>query len=221
MLYSESEERGRRLATLVEMTQRLTRGLGHSEVLNSVVEVSSLLFEGEAGFRIPDGEYMKLVAATPPARESMNERVLLGESISGVVAQTGEPVIISNMEDDPRVHSSRRNAKRNARTKSLMCLPVILGEQFLGSLHIQREKGFKFDEGPVHIGMTLPIRPPLPSRTHGFTRKHSAAGIFSKASLATPSIRLSSSIRKGESPFGTRERRRFTVIRRRRSLTAM
>ena len=55
-LYQEAEKRQQRLETLVAVAQRLTRGLDLPTVLNAIAEATALVFEGEAGFRVLEGE---------------------------------------------------------------------------------------------------------------------------------------------------------------------
>ena len=66
-LYRDSENRRRRLMTLVDVTQRLTRGLDLSTVLQAIVEAAALVFEGEASLRLLDEGY--------PCTRSGNVRV--------------------------------------------------------------------------------------------------------------------------------------------------
>lgn len=154
-LYRESEVRGRRLATLVDVAQRITRGLDLKTVLESIVEVSAMLFGGEAGFRIRDGDHMILVATTHKARGRVAHKISAQESISGKVAESGEAFITKDSESDPEVLRFRTRARRNQESVSLMCVPVKLGERVLGSLHIHREAGYEFDEDAVSIATSL------------------------------------------------------------------
>ena len=63
-LYRDSENHRRRLMTLVDVTQRLTRGLELSTVLQAIVEAAALVFEGEASLRLLDEDTLVRVAAT-------------------------------------------------------------------------------------------------------------------------------------------------------------
>ena len=82
-LYEESERKGKRLATLIKATKHLTEDLDLPFVLNSIVEAAAVLFEGEAGLRLLDGDELVRVAVTERAGEVMiRERVPVDKSFS-------------------------------------------------------------------------------------------------------------------------------------------
>lgn len=65
-----------------------------------------------------------------------------GEGISGGVARTGEPVVVEDIEADPRF-TERRSAVR--RSRSFACLPLKYREQTLGVMNLSHPKeGFAF-----------------------------------------------------------------------------
>jgi GAF domain-containing protein len=83
-LYRDSENRRRRLMTLVDVTQRLTRGLELSTVLQAIVEAAALVFEGEASLRLLDKGTLVRVAATPGSLASIaRPHVPLGSPCAG------------------------------------------------------------------------------------------------------------------------------------------
>lgn len=155
-LYKESERRHSRPSTLVEVSQRLTRGLDLPTLLNSIAEAAATLFQGEAAFRLLEGEYLVRSGATPPARLTMaRERVRVGESLSGVVAATGEPIISSDSAADARMLPDHRAAVRKDRTGALMCVPVRVESRILGTLHILRERGYQFGQDELSVALSL------------------------------------------------------------------
>ena len=93
-LYREGEIRQQQFATLVQVTQRLTRGLDLTNVMAAIAEAATTLFQGDAGFRLLEGDYLVRKFVTPRAREVMRvERIRLGESLSGRVAVSGEAIV--------------------------------------------------------------------------------------------------------------------------------
>lgn len=155
-LYQDAEGRRRRLAALVEVAQRLTRGLDLPAVLNGIAEAAATVFEGEAGFRLLDGEFLVRAGATPGAREVMvKDRVRIGESLSGQVAATGKALITEDSAADARLVPEHRAAVRADRTGSLMCIPVRVGPRILGTLHIFREQGYHFDQDALQLATSL------------------------------------------------------------------
>jgi signal transduction histidine kinase len=151
-LYEESERRGQRLATLVEVARRLTRGLDLLGVLATIAEAAGAVFKAEVGFRLRDGEDLVRIGATPGARAAMlRERIRVGESISGHVALTGEPVVTADARLDPRLVPEHRATTPGA----LMCVPIRVGARILGTLSIYRERGYRFDDDALSLAMSL------------------------------------------------------------------
>jgi len=60
-------------------------------------------------------------------------RIKLGESISGWVAQKGEPVLVTDIEND--INFGRANLPQY-RTKSLLCIPLKVKEKVLGVINV-------------------------------------------------------------------------------------
>ena len=159
MLQDESMLRGQRLSSLLEISQRLTRGLALSEVLNSVVEVSAELFGGVAGLRMREGEYLKLVASTEkPGGVPIAELVPIDGSISGKVLTDAEAFVTRDLRNDPDAAEIRKyiNPRILANEmRAVMCVPVSLEGRSIGTLHIRREPGFEFDHEAVRTASTL------------------------------------------------------------------
>ncbi|MBI4608847.1 MAG: GAF domain-containing protein [Candidatus Rokubacteria bacterium] len=155
-LYQESEVGRNRLATLVDVAQRLTRGLDLPVVLNSIAEAVAAVFQGEAGFRLLQGEELVRVGGTPGALKVMvKERIRLGESLSGRVAATGEALIAADVTSDVRLIPEHRAAHEPDRSGALMCVPIRVGGSILGTLHIFREKGYRFDQEALRLAESL------------------------------------------------------------------
>jgi len=155
-LYQVAELRRRRLATLVHVTGRLVAGLDLPTTLASIAEAAAALFEGEAGFRLLEGDELVRVGATPAARQAMaRERLRLGESLSGHVAATGVPVTTTDTASDERLIPEHRAAIDPGRTGAVMCVPVRMGTRLLGTLHIYREQGYKFDDDAIELALTF------------------------------------------------------------------
>ena len=155
-LYAEAEGRGKRLATLVEIAQRLTRDLDLGAVVSSVVEAAAAVFDGDAGCRLLQGDALVRVAATTAARAAMApDRLRLGESIPGHVALTGVPLVTPDWVASPLVPAEHRAAGDPDRAGASMCMPIRLGTRLLGTLSVFRERGYRFDEGDLALGTSL------------------------------------------------------------------
>ena len=157
-LYAESESQRARMSTLVEVTQWLSRGLDLPNILKSISEAAARLFGGEAGFRLREEDFLVRAWTTPGATRVMpQERIRMGESASGLAAQTGQPVIIHDVASDPRVLPAHREAASvtAGHTGALLSLPIRAGERILGTLNIYRESGYRFDPSVVDLATSL------------------------------------------------------------------
>jgi len=64
------------------------------------------IFDGEAGFRLAEGQWLVRVGATPGAMEVMaTERIGIGESISGRVAATARPYVTADTAADSHLRN--------------------------------------------------------------------------------------------------------------------
>jgi PAS domain S-box-containing protein len=155
-LYQEGEIRQQQFSTLVQVTQRLTRGLDLTTVMAAIAEAAATLFQGDVGFRLLEGDYLVRKFVTSSAREAMHsERIRLGESLSGRVAASGEAIISSDTLADPRLIPEHRAGTQAPGAGALMCVPIRAEGRILGTLHIFRERGYVFDETAVALAGSL------------------------------------------------------------------
>jgi signal transduction histidine kinase len=155
-LYQVTEERGKRLATLVEVAQRLTRGLDLPDVLNAITEAAGTVFDGEATIRIREGNDLVWTTGTPKAYAlPVKKRLRIGESVAGQTALKGEPVVVPNMLKDDRVSPAHRDIPIPEELQSTMLIPLRLESRVVGVLNIYRERGYKFDEEEIRLASTF------------------------------------------------------------------
>ena len=152
---AESREREKRLQLLLEVTQRLTAGLALKTVLGAIAEAAAVVFKGEVVFRLVDGDELVVMGATPLARKKiLKERLRIGESLSGHVAATGQPLIVADSVSDERLIPEHR-ASVLPDGMATMCVPIRLGSTVLATLAIYRERGFRFGQEDLAHAMSL------------------------------------------------------------------
>jgi signal transduction histidine kinase len=155
-LNQELARRSERLITLVDVTRGLMRGLDLPVVLSTIASSAARVFGGEAGFRLLEGDELVRVGATEGAAAAMaRERIRVGESLSGRVAATGDPLVIANTFDDSRLVSEHRAAAQADRTGALLCVPIRIGDRIAGTLHVFRERGHQFDAAAEELARQL------------------------------------------------------------------
>ena len=123
---------GKTLSTTVELPELL------SQIINLTTTV---IGAGTGSIMLLDEEHnlLSIQAAVGVEEEVIQETTLpLGSSIAGYVAQSGEPVIVEDIEKDKRF---RREAKSHYRSKSLLCVPLKVKNEILGVLNITDKTG--------------------------------------------------------------------------------
>ncbi|MDO8479812.1 MAG: GAF domain-containing protein [Candidatus Rokubacteria bacterium] len=155
-LLEESERRRQRVGTLAAVSRRLTAELDLPGLLGSISEAAAEIFEGEAGFRLAEGEWLVRVGATPGAMEAMSsDRIRIGESISGRVAATARPYVTADTAEDSHIIPAHRARVQADRTGALMCVPVRMGSRVLGTLIVYGPRGHRFDDDAVNVAQGL------------------------------------------------------------------
>ncbi len=85
-----------------------------------------LLEEDTLVFKVVDGEV---------SQQLVNQRLRVGEGLTGWVAQTGEPAMVNDAQGDPRF-SSFFDESTGFRTRSILCAPLRVRGRMLGVLTV-------------------------------------------------------------------------------------
>jgi GAF domain-containing protein len=133
--------------TLPEVLERVTQGI---DALINVEGVSVWLGEPAAA---ANGAQLSLVASWPdqslPSKLS-DLSLELGEGIAGLVAQTGQPMIVHDAQNDPRC-SRRTDQLLGFVTKSILCVPLQVRDKISGVIEVVNKAGSKFDQEDLAI----------------------------------------------------------------------
>lgn len=79
----------------------------------------------------------------------VGHRIPLGLGIAGWVAQHGEPVIVPNVQTDPRF-SSRVDQAFHFKTRSMICVPIVFNGRVFGVIQaINKSNGKEFVNGDL------------------------------------------------------------------------
>ncbi|HEB12659.1 MAG TPA: response regulator [Actinobacteria bacterium] len=84
------------------------------------------------------------------SRQISNQiRIKLSEGISGSVAETGKPLLITNIEENNRF---KRRSRQKYETKSLICVPIRMRDRVIGVLNVNNKKsGDVFNQEDLEI----------------------------------------------------------------------
>ena len=163
----QAERRRQEAERLAELARTLNASLNLpvKSLLDTVAEAcAQLLGANSVGFRLVDGEDLVLAGAWGDANAVTTlTRLKIGQSLSGVVAATGEPLLVRDPADDPRLIPAHREAFRQAGYRAVLSVPVKSGERVLGVLSIRsrRDEGFSAEHVALatafasHVGVAL------------------------------------------------------------------
>lgn len=125
-----------------------------SEIMNSVFDTDELIPQllditekflnvKRVSLMLLEGDYLKLVAATNFPGDYSKIKILVGEGISGEVAQTGKPVVVNNDEN--------YRDELGYKTKSYLCFPLRVKDKTIGVLNLTDKENDYFDDKDIKI----------------------------------------------------------------------
>lgn len=143
------DEKIGRLQKLQEISALLNSTLNQAEVRKRAIEAATALMEAETGSLLlldeAAGELYFDVALGEKGEGVRQIRLKVGQGIAGYVAQTGEPVIINDVQSDPRF-AREADKKSGFVTRNMVCVPVKAHGKLLGVLQaINKLDGAVFD----------------------------------------------------------------------------
>lgn len=128
------------LNALYSITQIISKSFGQRQMLHEVLDILSEnlgMCRTVVMLSNRDGSELVVEAAENDGVQSETEQIRYrrGEGITGKVLETGQPVIIPRIADEPefrsRIHSRRREI---AQEFSFICVPISMGTEIVGTL---------------------------------------------------------------------------------------
>jgi len=148
------EKRVEELAVLNEMSTSLSSTLDLDEVLTLIMERINAVLKVEAGslLLIDDetGELVFQIALGEKAEGVKPFRLPMGVGIVGHVAQSGEPLMISDAQKDHR-HFKAVDVTTDFLTRSILCVPMIFKGKVIGVIEIMNKLEGDFAESDLTL----------------------------------------------------------------------
>jgi len=125
------------------------------QFLEFTVEKAANIMQAKAGSLLlldQETDHLYFKVATGEKKEEVKKfKVKLGEGIAGKVAQTGEPLLISDVSKDSR-WSSDISESIGYQTHSIACAPMKIGDEIIGVVEIiDKLDGNAFQEDDLKI----------------------------------------------------------------------
>ncbi len=148
------ERRVEELAILNEMSTSLSSTLDLDEILTLIMERINAVLKVEAGslLLIDDetGELVFQIALGEKAEGVKPFRLPMGQGIVGHVAQSGEPLMISDAQKDPR-HYKEVDITTDFLTRSILCVPMVVKGKVIGVIEIMNKLEGDFIESDLTL----------------------------------------------------------------------
>ena len=121
------------VTALMELGSVINSSLGKERVLEEVMDSLIALMRAERGFlmlRHPNGELRPVIARGIAHINLVEEAFAFSRTIVRRVAETGQPVLTTNAQEDPRFEDQVSVAAYQLR--SIMCAPLKIKDQLIG-----------------------------------------------------------------------------------------
>jgi HD-GYP domain-containing protein (c-di-GMP phosphodiesterase class II) len=143
----------RQLQALVSVGRVINSSKGLERVLNEVMDSVIELMRAERGFimlRDDEGKFQTQAARDMDHVSLGGEEFSVSKTIVRRVAETGEPVLTTNAQEDPRFENQDSVVEHNLR--SILCVPLKLKEQIIGVIYVDsRVFSSLFQENDLEI----------------------------------------------------------------------
>jgi len=157
MLYERMQRRIIELSTLAQVSETVTSPLYLDEMLGLIVDMAARVMHARGcSLMLLDEERGELILrATQGLSSSYRERppLRVSEGIVGQVAQTGQPILVEDVCQDPRYRYPE--VARQEGLCSLLCVPLRVRERVIGVLNGYTGEPHTFTPEEVGLFQTL------------------------------------------------------------------
>ncbi|MCK4308823.1 MAG: GAF domain-containing protein, partial [Candidatus Atribacteria bacterium] len=143
------------LDALNNISLELTRTTDLDVLLNKIIKYTAIIVKAEAAsILLLDKEKNELyfkASLGKKSKEIKKCKVKFGEGIAGWVAEKGKTLIVDDVAKDTRWNKNLDSAIK-FKTKSLICVPLILEKEIMGVMEVINKKGKEyFDKNDEEI----------------------------------------------------------------------
>jgi GAF domain-containing protein/FixJ family two-component response regulator len=190
-LYEGAHQQAEELSTINEIAQTVTSSLDLDKVIRSVMKGINRILRVETGsLLLIDEEANELVfkiTLQGDTEKLAPYRLKMGQGIAGWVAQQGEPLLVPDVQLDPR-HYGAIDEAVGFTSHSIMCVPLTVKEKVIGVIEVinkmdgsssDSEAQFTEDDLELLSSMAAPVAIAIENaRLHEATQKLVAADIL-------------------------------------------
>jgi signal transduction histidine kinase/CheY-like chemotaxis protein len=152
-LLDQARTRRARLQALLDVGREVSRIQPPASLLERIAETCGRLLQTDSvGIRLVEGDELVVAYASGGAREVMaTPRIKIGESLSGLVAQSGHTLVLADPAADPRLLPAHRAAIERLGYRALVAAPIKAGDRIAGVLSVQTRRRLGFSEEDIEV----------------------------------------------------------------------
>lgn len=154
---SSLQDLHKRLTSLFQITKQIRETPYLDVLLENIVKQAMRLNSAEAGSLLlyDDAGGLKFKVAAGPSSEKMKERVVItGAGFSGWCAANKQPVRVDDASKDGR-YNQELDSKSGFKTRSILCVPLILDNKVIGVIEILNKRGSLFTDEDENLLSSL------------------------------------------------------------------
>jgi PAS domain S-box-containing protein len=152
-LFDQAQRERKQLAVLYEISRRLAAAEDTGQVLSLLIEETvGLLAVEAAGIRLLEGEDLVVGARTRSAARIMaRPRIRVGESLSGIVVATGQPVAVEDLQNDTRYDAAHKAGAVQEGFKGFLGVPLQISGRTIGCLLVFSKNRRRFSSEDISL----------------------------------------------------------------------
>ncbi len=152
-LYEAADRGRRRIDALYQLSRRLATVAETDEILSLIVTETLQLLGGEvAAIRLLEGSDLVLRAWTEsPIASALRPRLHVGESLSGAIVATNQPVVVEDVLEDTRYDPDHRQAAEASGIHGFLGVPLRANGRATGVLYLYTRECRRFRADEVSL----------------------------------------------------------------------
>ena len=172
-LHRDLNKKFDRFAAISELTKSITPIQNDKILLQMILDKSAELLKAEQGsLMLLDHETdVLLLEAKMGIIEGVTEKLRInrGEGIAGKVVELGEPLLVENLESDPRIKQKNR---QHYKTRSFVSVPLKIEDRIIGVLSLSdKTSGEVFNEEDLDLVQSFATQAALVMERNEFFNK--------------------------------------------------
>ena len=154
---SSLQDLHKRLTSLFQITKQIRETPSLDVLLENIVKQAMRLNSAEAGSLLlyDDTGHLKFKVTLGPVSDKIKDRVVItGVGFSGWCAANKQPVRVNDTAKDERFNSEF-DMKSGFKTRSIMCVPLILNNKVIGVIEVLNKRGGLFTDEDENLLSSL------------------------------------------------------------------